>query len=60
MICYTCLEVLQGYNFPAVKCLTNGDGEHERGKQSSEESCRTNNERLLWSANEILSHPGKQ
>ena len=47
MICYTCLEVLQGYNFPAVKCLTNGDGEHERGKQSSEESGGTNNERLL-------------
>lgn len=38
----------KGYDlFWAVKCLTNGDGEHERGKQSSEESGGTNNERLL-------------
>ena len=31
----------------AVECFTNGDGSHQRGKQSSEESGGTNNEKLL-------------
>lgn len=54
-----CLCLICIYMLAAVNWLENGDGEHERGKQSPEKSGGTNNERLLWSANEIFNHPGK-